>query len=149
MIPVEAVYAPDSRIVIVADVQVAGGVEGDSNRVIQTRRSRWYVVSVIARLTGAGNHSENLSRTVDFHDLVVTAVRDINVPERIDSDVRRTGEFVVGRGNAIVFRFSTTGVGRYEARRRLGSQRARHTYQSDKRNRPAESTRHVNRHPAS
>ncbi len=119
-------------MVIVADVQVAGGVEGNSNGVIQIRRRRRYTVSVKDFLTRTGDHRENLSCTVDFYDLVVAAIRDVNIAERIDSDVRRAGEFVVGRWNAIISRSSTAGVGRDNPGRHLGLQRVRHTHQPDK-----------------
>jgi hypothetical protein len=66
---------------------------------------------------------ENLGRTVDFQNLVVTAIRDTNVPERIDSDIRGTGESVLGREDAIIFRISAA-----------GSQPVRHTCQTENRN---------------
>jgi hypothetical protein len=81
------VYAPDSRIVIVADVQVAGGVESDSNRVIQSRQVCRDVISVITLKTVASYRRDNLSRAVDFQDLVILAVRNVNVPEAIDGDI--------------------------------------------------------------
>ena len=139
--PASGAYMPDSSVVIVADVQVADGVESDSNRVIQLRRGCRDIISVKTLTTGAGDGSDHPSRTVDFQDLVVAAVSDVNVPETIDHDIGRITELVVGRENPILVRSSTTRIGRYGTHGRLGSQRTPQPYQTDKRDRPVEFTR--------
>src|SRR5207249_4168676 len=117
----------DAAVVVVGDVEVAGGIEGHANGYAQLRVGRGAAVTREAKAAAAGVGRDGAAGR-DLADAIVGDVRDVEVARRIEGHASGGVELRSGRGAAVA-REVPAGVGRDGAtgqgRRRGERQRRR------------------------
>src|SRR5207249_4556711 len=105
----------DARVARVRDVEVAGGVEGHANGVVEVRGGRGAAVAQEARrTTAAAGVGRDGAPGADLADAAAAAVRDVEIAGGIDGHANGYVELRGGGGAAVAreARRAGAGVGR-------------------------------------
>ncbi len=90
----------DAAVVVVGDVEVAGGIEGHANGYAQLRVGRGAAVTREAKAAAAGVGRDGPPGG-DLADAIVGDVRDVEVARRIEGHANGVVELRSGRGAAV------------------------------------------------